>query len=56
MRYYVKFILCSGSTIIRTWNSVDRFVERVKAMEMAQIFARNIQDSGYIIYYKIMCE
>jgi hypothetical protein len=53
MRYYVTFILCKNGEILRLWNSSDRFAERVKAMEMAQTLVRNIQDSGYSIYYKI---
>lgn len=54
MRYFVTFILCKNGEIIKTWDSSDHFVERVKAMEMAQTLVRNTQNSGYSIYYRIM--
>lgn len=54
MRHYVTFILCKDSEIIKIWDSTDHFDDRVKAMEMAQTLVRNVQNSGYTIYYRII--
>ena len=54
MYHYVNFLLCKNCTIIQSWDSTDRFMEKEKAMEMAQTIVRNLQDSGYKIYYRIM--
>lgn len=49
----IEFVMCSGSTIIRTWVSDVIFNSQEKALETARTVIKNLWKGDYKIYYKI---
>ena len=49
----IEFVMCSGSTIIKTWVSAETFRSQETALETARTVIRNLWKGDYTIYYKI---